>query len=114
MPGPSTVNQQSDRPAGRGIVALTGGIGAGKSTVAAMLADRGAYVVDADQLDLRAREREQERNGVIVPRVAIDENGRRHAATSASTSRAVGSDGWAPGRDAAITPAAQARSRDSS
>ena len=31
-------------------VGLTGGIGSGKSTVAAMLADRGALVVDADEL----------------------------------------------------------------
>ena len=32
------------------LVGLTGGIGAGKSTVARMLADRGAVVVDADRL----------------------------------------------------------------
>jgi dephospho-CoA kinase len=32
------------------LVGLTGGIGAGKSTVAGLLADRGAAVVDADQL----------------------------------------------------------------
>ena len=32
------------------MVGLTGGIGSGKSTVAAMLAERGAVVVDADQL----------------------------------------------------------------
>lgn len=32
------------------VVALTGGIGSGKSTVAAMLAERGAAVVDADDL----------------------------------------------------------------
>lgn len=32
------------------MVGLTGGIGAGKSTVAAMLAARGAVVVDADQI----------------------------------------------------------------
>jgi dephospho-CoA kinase len=31
-------------------VGLTGGIGSGKSTVARMLADRGAIVIDADQL----------------------------------------------------------------
>jgi dephospho-CoA kinase len=32
------------------VVALTGGIGSGKSTVAALLAARGAVVVDADQI----------------------------------------------------------------
>ncbi len=32
------------------IVGLTGGIGSGKSTVAKMLADRGAVIVDADRL----------------------------------------------------------------
>lgn len=32
------------------IVGLTGGIGAGKSTVSAMLAERGAVIVDADQI----------------------------------------------------------------
>ena len=32
------------------MVGLTGGIGAGKSTVAAMLADRGAVVIDADRI----------------------------------------------------------------
>ena len=32
------------------IVGVTGGIGSGKSTVAALLADRGATVIDADQL----------------------------------------------------------------
>ncbi len=31
-------------------VGLTGGIGSGKSTVAAMLADRGAVIIDADQI----------------------------------------------------------------
>ncbi|HEX2295558.1 MAG TPA: dephospho-CoA kinase, partial [Actinomycetota bacterium] len=31
-------------------VGLTGGIGAGKSTFAALLAERGAQVVDADQI----------------------------------------------------------------
>ena len=38
------------------VVGLTGGIGAGKSTVSAMLAERGAAIVDADQIarDLQA------------------------------------------------------------
>lgn len=38
------------------LVGLTGGIGAGKSTVSAMLAQRGAIIVDADQIarDLQA------------------------------------------------------------
>ncbi len=38
------------------LVGLTGGIGAGKSTVSALLAERGAVVVDADQIarDLQA------------------------------------------------------------
>ena len=38
------------------VVGLTGGIGAGKSTVSSMLADRGAVIVDADQIarDLQA------------------------------------------------------------
>jgi dephospho-CoA kinase len=38
------------------VVGLTGGIGAGKSTVSSMLAERGAVIVDADQIarDLQA------------------------------------------------------------
>jgi dephospho-CoA kinase len=36
------------------LVGLTGGIGAGKSTVAAMLEERGARVIDADDLARRA------------------------------------------------------------
>lgn len=38
------------------VVGLTGGIGAGKSTVSALLAERGAVIVDADQIarDLQA------------------------------------------------------------
>ena len=37
-------------------VGLTGGLGAGKSTVAGMLAERGATVIDADELARRALE----------------------------------------------------------
>lgn len=40
----------SDADGGALRVALTGGIGSGKSTVAAILADRGAVVVDADAI----------------------------------------------------------------
>ena len=36
------------------LVGLTGGIGAGKSTVARLLAERGAVVIDADELARRA------------------------------------------------------------
>lgn len=36
------------------LVGLTGGLGSGKSTVARMLADRGAFVIDADELARRA------------------------------------------------------------
>ena len=38
------------RPPGQLRIALTGGIGSGKSTVAALLADHGAVVVEADQV----------------------------------------------------------------
>jgi dephospho-CoA kinase len=38
------------------LVGLTGGLGAGKSTVARLLADRGAVVIDADELARRALE----------------------------------------------------------
>jgi dephospho-CoA kinase len=38
------------------LVGLTGGLGAGKSTVARLLADRGAVVIDADDLARRAVE----------------------------------------------------------
>ncbi|MGH2674669.1 MAG: dephospho-CoA kinase [Actinomycetota bacterium] len=38
------------------LVGLTGGLGAGKSTVARMLSERGAVVVDADELSRRALE----------------------------------------------------------
>jgi dephospho-CoA kinase len=38
------------------LVGLTGGLGSGKSTVARMLADRGAVIVDADELSRKALE----------------------------------------------------------
>ena len=38
------------------LVGLTGGIGSGKSTVSGMLAERGAVIIDADDLARRAVE----------------------------------------------------------
>src|SRR5262249_56828166 len=55
-------------------------------------------------------EREQQRERVVVPRVAVDQDLRRaHARSIASTSSEVGREGCAPKREAAIAPAAQAR-----
>ena len=50
MPHPFSAKPQASAGSRPRVVALTGGIGSGKSTVAALLAERGAYVVDADQL----------------------------------------------------------------
>src|SRR5262249_37764382 len=63
---------------------------------------------DPEQFDLRAPEREHERDRVVVSGVAVDDD-PGHAASIRSTSLAVGSDGWAPGREAASAPAAHAR-----
>src|SRR5436309_1400213 len=54
----STIRTDLSRAKTQGIgdvllVGLTGGIGAGKSTVARMLAERGAVVIDADELARR-------------------------------------------------------------
>ncbi len=49
---------------------------------------------DADQLDLGRREREQDRDRVVVAGVAVDDDRRAHS--SASTSSAVGSELCAP------------------
>ena len=54
------------------IVALTGGIGAGKSTVAAMLAARGAVVLDADQVARDVVEPDQPAFAQIVERFGDD------------------------------------------
>ena len=48
------------------LVGLTGGIGSGKSTVSAMLAERGAVIVDADQI---ARDLQQP-GSVVLERMA--------------------------------------------
>ena len=54
------------------IVALTGGIGAGKSTVAAMLAAHGAVVLDADQVARDVVEPDQPAFAQIVERFGAD------------------------------------------
>ena len=65
-------------------IALTGGIGSGKSTVARLLAERGALVVDADQVarDLVAPGRPalaqiiaEFGGGVVLPDGALDRSG---------------------------------------
>jgi dephospho-CoA kinase len=53
------------------LVALTGGLGSGKSTVGGMLAERGAVVIEADDLARRAVER-----GTTGLRKLVDEFGR--------------------------------------
>jgi dephospho-CoA kinase len=53
------------------LVALTGGLGSGKSTVGGMLAERGAVVIEADDLARRAVER-----GSAGLRKLVDEFGR--------------------------------------
>jgi dephospho-CoA kinase len=52
------------------VVGLTGGIGSGKSTVAALLAERGAVVVDADAVT-----RELQRSGTPVFAAMVDRFG---------------------------------------
>ncbi|MGQ0618241.1 MAG: dephospho-CoA kinase [Acidimicrobiia bacterium] len=50
------------------VVAVTGGIGSGKSTVAAMLAERGAVVIDADAVTHRLQQPGQAVYQAIVAR----------------------------------------------
>jgi dephospho-CoA kinase len=50
------------------LVGLTGGIGAGKSSVAALLADRGAVVLDADQVARDVVEPDQPAFAALVER----------------------------------------------
>jgi dephospho-CoA kinase len=61
------------------LVGLTGGIGVGKSTVAAMFAARGAAVVDADRISRRLQEPGQPCHDAIVAafgRAILDPAGR--------------------------------------
>lgn len=50
------------------LVGLTGGIGAGKSTVAALLAERGAVILDADQVAREVVEPDQPAFAALVER----------------------------------------------
>lgn len=52
------------------LVALTGGIGAGKSTVARMLADRGAWVIDADATSRRVVDPQDRQGRAILAKIA--------------------------------------------
>jgi len=50
------------------VIGLTGNIGSGKSTVAQLLSERGATIIDADVLARRAVERDTPAHGKIVAR----------------------------------------------
>jgi len=61
------------------LIGLTGGIGSGKSTVAAMLADRGALVIDADRVAHEVYEPGTEGHDLLLQRFGpsiLDEQGR--------------------------------------
>ena len=48
------------------VIGLTGGIGSGKSTVSALMAEKGAYIIDADKVGHRALEHSPEvKQGVL-------------------------------------------------
>jgi len=64
------------------VVGLTGGIGSGKSTVAAMLAERGAVVVDADGLA-----RDAVAIGKVGHRAVVDRFGAEVVAVDGSLDR---------------------------
>lgn len=52
------------------LIALTGGIGAGKSTVAGMLTDRGARLIDADELARRVVDPADDRGRTVLATIA--------------------------------------------
>ncbi|MGZ4212056.1 MAG: dephospho-CoA kinase [Actinomycetota bacterium] len=64
------------------LVGLTGGIGAGKSTVARLLADRGAVIIDADLIV-----RELQRPGTEVFRAIVERFGKQVVAADGSLDR---------------------------
>ena len=64
------------------LVGLTGGIGAGKSTVARLLSERGAVVIDADSIV-----RELQQPGTDVFRAIVDRFGEHVVASDGSLDR---------------------------
>ena len=54
------------------IIGLTGGIGSGKSTVAQMLADRGAVIIDADRVAHEVYEPGTEGHDLLVERFGTE------------------------------------------
>jgi dephospho-CoA kinase len=69
------------------VVGLTGGIGSGKSTVSALLAAKGAVVVDADEMV-----REQQRPGTPVFDAMVERFGRGIVAADGTLDRAAVAD----------------------
>jgi dephospho-CoA kinase len=70
------------------VVGLTGGIGSGKSTVAALLADRGARIIDADRIAREVVERGRPAYQQIVDRfgpAVVQADGSLDRAALAST-----------------------------
>jgi dephospho-CoA kinase len=69
------------------VVGLTGGIGSGKSTVSALLAAKGAVIVDADEVV-----REQQRPGTAVFDAMVERFGPGIVATDGTLDRAAVAD----------------------
>ncbi|HLT69530.1 MAG TPA: dephospho-CoA kinase [Acidimicrobiales bacterium] len=69
------------------VIGLTGGIGSGKSTVSAMLAERGAVVVDADAIV-----RELQQPGTPVFDAMVERFGREIVAADGTLDRAAVAD----------------------
>ena len=66
------------------VVGLTGGIGSGKSTVSALLAAKGAVVVDADEVV-----RDQQRPGTTVFDAMVERFGSGIVAADGTLDRAA-------------------------
>lgn len=90
------------------VIGLCGGIGAGKSTVASLLAERGAHVIDVDAIgrevlahdDVRDRVRDSFGDGVLADDGSIDR--------AALATTVFGGDGRLPDLEAISHPAINA------